>query len=339
MRWRATGITLALVFGLVPPSAAAAASDCQDVSLSVQLDAVLPARIHGRLCEPAGGASRVQLLVHGATYDSRYWDEPVGDISYVRRAVADGWATLAIDRVGYGESTREPSVALTATAQALTVHQVICWLRTRFATVLLVGHSLGSAVALIESSAYNDADALALTGMTHRLSPQELADALAVMVRPVTMEPGPLAEEYDPGYLTTVPGQRAALFYGPDPDPAMLAYDEATKGVVSATEMADAIALGFTLPTSLGVRLPVYLVAGGHDALFCGHLLGADCADAAALAKQEAPYFAGAAGLTVATLPDSGHDLNFAPDAAAYEHALNTWADHLGESRSGAHRM
>ena len=329
MRWRAAGITLALLFGLAPP--ANAATDCRDVSLPVQLDVLLPAQVHGRLCAPSGGASRVQLLVHGATYDSRYWDEPIGDYSYVRRAVGDGWATLAIDRVGYGQSTREPSVLLTATTQALTLHQIIGQLRTDFGyeKVLLVGHSVGSAVSLIESSLYNDADAVALTGMTHRVSPDELAAALAFQVRPVTLDPSALATEYDPGYLTTVPGQRAALFYGPDPDPELLAYDEATKGVVAGTEIADAIAIGFTLPMSLGIRRPVHLVTGGHDALFCGHLLGGDCSSPTDLAAEEAPYFANAASFTAATLPDSGHDLDFAPDASVYEDSLNAWADSL----------
>ena len=327
MRW-AVLLVLALLIGLAAPVSAATA--CSDVTVPAQLDVLLPAEIHGQLCLPPGGSSRVQLLVHGATYDSRYWDEPVGDqFSYVRRAVADGWATLAIDRVGYGSSTREPSVLLTALTQALTVHQVVSWLRGSFGTVLLVGHSVGSAVALIETSWYNDASALALTALTHRLSPEGLASALAFDVRPVTVDPGPLASEYDPGYLTTVPGRRAALFYGPHPDPAMLAYDEATKGVVSATEMADAIALGFTLPTSLGVQVPVYLVDGGLDALFCGDLLGGSCSSAAALDGEERPYFANAPSFTAAVLPDAGHDLNFEGSASVYEDALNAWADKI----------
>jgi pimeloyl-ACP methyl ester carboxylesterase len=335
MRWRAAGITLALLVGMAVPATAAAS--CRDVTVPVRLDVLLPAQVHGRLCEPAGGASRVQLLVHGATYDSRYWDEPVegGRYSYVRQANGEGWATLAIDRVGYGQSTPEPSAALTATGQAGTVHQIIGRLRDgtvgghTYDRVLLVGHSVGSAVALIESSLYNDADALALTGITHRLSPDELTDALLNAVHPVTLDPSSLATEYDPGYLTTVPGARAMLFYGPDPDREMLAYDEATKGVVSDAELADAIALGFTLPTSLAVKLPVYLVDGGVDALFCGHLAGGDCADTHGLEAEERPYFANARGFTAATLPAAGHDLNFAPDAVAYEHALNAWADHV----------
>jgi pimeloyl-ACP methyl ester carboxylesterase len=327
MRWPAVVLAMALIVGVAAP--AAAASPCSDVTVPVQLDVLLPAEIHGRLCLPPGGADRVQLLVHGATYDGRYWDEPVegGRFSYVRRALGDGWATLAIDRVGYGASTPEPSALLTALTQALTVHQVISWLRPAFGTVLLVGHSVGSAVALIETSLYNDASALALTALTHRVSPQALASALAFDVRPVTAVPGPLAARYDPGYLTTVPGRRAALFYGPRPDPAMLAYDEATKGVVSATEMADAIALGFALPTSLGITRPVYLVDGSRDALFCGELLGGSCSSPAALDAEERPYFAHSPAFTAAVLPDAGHDLNFEPHAAVYEDALNAWAD------------
>jgi len=327
MRWPAVVLAMALIVGLAAP--AAAASSCSDVTVPVQLDVLLPAEIHGRLCLPPGGADRVQLLVHGATYDSRYWDEPLGGgrFSYVRQALGDGWATLAIDRAGYGASTPEPSALLTATTQALTVHQVISWLRTSFGTVLLVGHSVGSAVALIETSLYNDASAVALTALTHRVSPEALASALAFDVRPVTVDPGPLASRYDPGYLTTVPGRRAALFYGPHPDPALLAYDEATKGVVSATEMADAIAVGFTLPMSLGITRPVYLVDGELDALFCGNVLGGSCSSAAALTAEERPYFANSARFTAAVLPDAGHDLNFEPHAAGYEDALNAWAD------------
>jgi hypothetical protein len=46
----------------------------------------------------------LQILVHGATYDHRYWDWPLDpeQYSYVEWATERGYATLAIDRVGCG---------------------------------------------------------------------------------------------------------------------------------------------------------------------------------------------------------------------------------------------
>ena len=149
MRRSILGVCAAIllaVTGLATPATAEAAPGCQDVSIPVQLDLLLPVQVYGRLCEPATGAvDRVQLLVHGATYDSRYWDPAYGDgaFSYTPRANADDWATLAIDRVGYGRSTAVPSVTLTAITQALTIHQIIGQLRDgvigghAFAKVLL----------------------------------------------------------------------------------------------------------------------------------------------------------------------------------------------------------
>lgn len=332
-------VALAGVLGAVPAQATTPPPQCTEVHIPVQLDLLLPATVAGQLCLPGNGSTdRVQLLVHGATYDSRYWNEPYGDgaFSYTPRANADGWATLAIDRVGYGQSTTLPSVALTAVTQALTIHQIIGQLRAGaiggrpFGTVLLVGHSVGSGIALLETSLYDDADALALTGMTHHLSPTQLAAIFADDLRPVSLYPdSPLAQRYDAGYLTTAPGTRASLFYGPDPDPGLVAYDEQTKGVISATEAADVIATAFTLPTSLGDRLPTYLVDGTADQIFCGGLLGAVCSDAATLRGEEAPYFASARSFITAVLPNAGHDLNFDPNAADYEQALFSWADQL----------
>ncbi|GAA3431035.1 alpha/beta hydrolase [Kutzneria kofuensis] len=335
MRWRAMGVGLTAAVAMIGLAApATATTTCQDVSVPAQLDLLLTVQVHGRLCVPAG-ADKVQLLVHGATYDSRYWDEPVeGNLySYVREATVDGWATLAVDLVGYGQSTKVPSATLTATTQALVVHQLIGKLRAgtigghAFPRVLLSAHSVGGAEAVIETSLYNDADALAVSGMSHMLSVPQLLQTFTSGLHPVTLDPSPLATQYDPGYLTTVPGTRGTLFYGPDPDPVMVAYDEATKGAISGTEAADAISLGFVLPTSRAVHIPVYLVLGDSDKLYCSAVLGTDCTDNASLDAQERPYFANASSFTAVVVPDSGHDVNLSPNAVSYETALNTWAD------------
>jgi pimeloyl-ACP methyl ester carboxylesterase len=335
---RALALVIALLASVcvTGTSAAEQAPACQDVQIPVHLDLLLPVDVSGRLCLPAPGVDRVHLLVPGATYDSRYWDVAYGDgaYAYTPRANADGWATLAIDTVGYGRSTPVPSVSLTTTAQALALHQIIGQLRSgaigghAFGTVLLVGHSVGSGIALVETSMYDDADALAVTGLAHHISPTRLTQIFATDLRPVSLYPdSPLAQRYDTGYITTVPGTRGSLFHGQDADPGLVAYDEQTKGAISATEASDFVATSFALPVSLGDRLPTYLVDGGADQLFCVGPLAANCADAATLRAEEAPYFASAPSFTATVLPDSGHDLNFDPNAATYEHDLFAWAD------------
>lgn len=340
MRSTVLGLIAAAVLvttGLGAPANAAPAPSCQDVFVPVTLDLLLPAQVYGRLCEPASGpVDRVQLLVHGATYDSRYWDPAYGggEFSYSPRANADGWATLAIDRVGYGRSTAVPSVTLTAITQALTVHQIIEALRAgsigghAFPKVLLNAHSVGAGIALLETATYRDADALALSGIGHDLSPTQLTQIFVEDLRPTLLDPDPaVSGRYDAGYLTTVPGTRGSLFYGPNPDPGLVAYDERTKGAISATEAADVITTGFTLPISLADPLPTYLVDGADDQIWCAGLLSENCASSATLRADEAPFYANARSFTAVIQPDAGHDLNFAANSADYERALNAWAD------------
>ena len=69
--------------------------------------------ISGTLCTPRHTSNttqttNVQLLVHGAGYDSSYWDfSPDGktdDYSYVSAAAAAGLTTFRYDRLGTGLS-------------------------------------------------------------------------------------------------------------------------------------------------------------------------------------------------------------------------------------------
>jgi len=124
---------------------------------------------------------------------------------------------------------------------------------------------------------------------------------------------GPSAShEYDPGYLTTVPGNGGAVLRARPGIRSWLAYDEATKGVVAGPRSPTPSPVGFTLPHVAGIPPAGAPGHRRHDALFCGHLLAATAPLRTDL-REEAPYFANAASFTAATLPDSGHDLDFAP--------------------------
>ncbi|GAA2215051.1 alpha/beta fold hydrolase [Nonomuraea monospora] len=273
--------------------------------------------ISGTLCAPAsypGGVKRVDVLVHGATYDSAYWDWPVNPRvhSYVRRTTAEGRATLAYDRPGAGKSTKPPSTALTVPADADVLHQVVRWLRGRgFDEVTLIGHSLGSVIAIKETADHGDADRLVVTGLVHPPALGLTAPIAFASVYPAPLDPQFAGQSSDLGYLTTRPGTRGASFYhAPAADPEVIAYDEAHKDVVSSVELADALsrlALPPLVNDARGVRRPVLVVLGERDAVFCGPVV--DCSDSAAVRVNERRYFASAPSLAAVVLPETGHDL------------------------------
>jgi hypothetical protein len=340
---RRTGISLALVtttlltvlFGQTVARADDAAVSCVARDVPVTLG-VLPETMAGTLCVPVGvDTATVAVLVPGATYNQTYWDFPYQPDTYnFRLAMNDaGYATFTVDRLGSGASSHPLSALLTSTGQAAAVHQVIQDLRAgtiggrAFAKVVIGGHSLGSTIAILEAGTYHDDDGVLLTGIAHQLNPSSLLDDLLVSLRPAFLDPAFADKGYDPGYMTTVPGTREADFYDPDTtDPAVLAVDEATKDVVTDTELADGVGIGILTPYSLAITAPVLIADGTNDQLVCRSLTGG-CASAAALHAQESPYYGAAACLQTFVLPDSGHDINLATDTGLYHQAAIAWAN------------
>ena len=125
-RWVCAIALTAMGVGLpVPGPAWASEVSCQDLSVPVSVLGT-PQTMSGRLCTPAG-ANTVQVLVPGGTYNSTYWDiSYTPEIRSFRLAMNNaGYATLTVDRLGTGHSSKPPSALLTASTQAEAVHQVI----------------------------------------------------------------------------------------------------------------------------------------------------------------------------------------------------------------------
>ncbi|WP_431045400.1 alpha/beta hydrolase [Streptomyces sp. P1-3] len=327
---------LAALLAVCVPSGAAQAAPASCQGAGVPVTGVVSATMHGTLCVPAGGTpDTVMVLVPGGTYNHTYWDFPYQPETYnFRQAMNDaGYATFVVDRLGTGASSRPPSALVTASVQAGAVHQVIQALRggriggTDFRKVILGGHSLGSLISVIEAGTYNDADAVVLTGITHRIVAQEIVDIFTSSLYPAALDPAFAGKSYDPGYLTTRPGTRGTAFYAPaTTDPAVLATDEATKDVFSTAEAADGLGVAGLLPYSRQIQHPVLLAVGDQDRFFCDSL-GGNCASAAALKAQEDPYFGSAACLHTYVEPGAGHDLNLATNTVPYQRAVRDWAD------------
>jgi pimeloyl-ACP methyl ester carboxylesterase len=335
---RITAVVLGLLAVLaVYPNPASAAATCQNVTVPVALGSGLPVDrlVAGTLCEPAsyaGRPRRVDVMVHGGTYSRSYWDFPTNypQYSYVRRTLGERRATFAYDRLGAGLSSRPLSEQAGAAAEAFVLHQVVVWLRTEhgFPIVDVVGHSFGSMVAVAEAGAFQDVDALVLTGYLHASGPGDLHVTDLV---PAATDPRFAGQGYDLGWMTSRPGGRGPLFYSASADPAVIATDEATKDVVSSTffgEEMTALEVAAPLNVSDAVRAPVLLVAGQLDAIYCGITL--DCTDTAAVRAHEEPYFLAAPSLTVVMVPDTGHDVALHPSAAQSFTDIDQWLDAIG---------
>ena len=140
---------------------------CEAMQVAVSLPQVPDATLYGELCVKADKTpSAVQLLVHGATYNSYYSDWPYRPsvYSYVRQMTGAGYATFNIERLGYGRSTHPNSALVSLDNGAEALHQVVQKLRNGeiggrpFSRVIWVGHSLGTLYAWHEATVAQDVD-------------------------------------------------------------------------------------------------------------------------------------------------------------------------------------
>ncbi|MGW4716535.1 alpha/beta hydrolase [Nocardia sp. NPDC004260] len=305
---------------------------CTAVSIPVPLG-----EMAGSLCTPTARATdTVMVLIAGSNYNATYWDFPYAPETYsFRRAMnAAGIATLAVDRLGNGASTRPPSTQVTATVSARALHDIVRSLRAGlagappFGKVITGGHSLSSGIDVLEATTYQDVDGVLLTGYSHALNVSEVLGVISTYHQ-AAEDPQFAGRGYDAGYLATRPGTRAANFFAPETaDPGVLAVDEATKEVFSPTEYPDG--LTSTLPPmSNFIDVPVLVVNGSRDRLSCGPAY-AVCADAETLRATEAPFFGPAARLRTFVLPGSGHSVNLARNTAEYRDAVVDWVRSIG---------
>lgn len=296
--------------------------------------------IAGELCRPPDGfGATVELLIPGSTYNHGYWDFPAPSYSYARAHAARGLSTLAIDRPNTGASSRIDPAALTVELDASLVHQIVTALRAgqvapghAFTSVVSVGHSLGSVIAMAEAATYHDTDAVIVSGVTHS---QNRAVQFARLVQPASQpdpSPSPFLKDKPAGTVTTLPGARGQYFYDPtDADPHVVAADEASKDTVSIAESAG-FAPTLTGPASGQITVPVLLAVGQRDRLFtCGQT---PCTDDGTLRTAEADRFGATTSFQAFVLPGSGHDMNLASNHQQFYDLSADWVEHHVPARS-----
>lgn len=325
----------AAAIGVAASPQTALAASCEQVEIPVSLAPNLPKnqKIAGQHCTPSSPSivRSVDVLVPGGSYDSLYWDFPFnnGQYSYVNRTLAANRATFSFDRIGSGKSSKPLSAAVTFQAEAYTMHQVVQWLKANrnYNDVTSIGHSVGSVVAIQEAAVYKDVDRLVVTGFLH--SPNfKVITTLGTAFYPAALDPQFAGKGLDPGYITTMPGQREKAFYSSSADRAVIAYDEAHKAIISLVSLQGVVTHGLApalLNNSRNVTVPVLTIAGDQDILCGPPIIGVDCSSSETVKAYEKNYYTKAASLTAHVVPDTGHNLPLHPSADQSFHAIDQW--------------
>lgn len=270
----------------------------------------------------------LQILVHGAGADHRYWDFPVErhSYSYVEWATARGVATINIDRVGSGLSTRPPGRENTVAAQAQNLSQIVAAAREglpgapSFSRVVLVGHSLGSVISGYEAATYADVDAVALTGYLPVNADGEIEEEFYDAVfMPVSEAMPHLTGLGDDDYLVSRPGAESLLYRQSKVDPGVVALDQHLQGTLTRGELHGVSSLGTTIRSS---SIPTLALCGQHDVLLFDGERDADASDAAKRCAALSPE-----NFDYEVVPDAGHCMNLQRDAHEIFAVLDKWIE------------
>jgi pimeloyl-ACP methyl ester carboxylesterase len=291
-------------------------------------------RVHGVLFLPDGPQpATVQLLVPGLTYDHRYWTIP-GEHNYAAHMVRAGYAVFALDRIGTGRSDRPAADQVTAQSNAEALHDVVQALRSGvggaapFERVVVVGHSFGSGVALVEAATYHDVDGLVVSGMLHTTAP--LYEEVRAFFHMAGDDPVLAAAgvDYPENYATQRPGLRARMLeYPPAVRPELSRHNEAIKSTATLGE-GESLPSTYEAAVSRAVDVPVLIVVGQHDALFSS----ADVSFAAtseAVHAFEKTFYAEGLDLETHVVPGAGHSLNVHDNAGEWFALARAWVDRV----------
>jgi pimeloyl-ACP methyl ester carboxylesterase len=278
------------------------------------LSAVVYERTGGR--PPLG----IQVMIPGSTYDHRYYDlqTSAGFVSQARQAAKDGWIAVAVDKIGTGNSSHPPADEVRTAAHAATIHQLITTLKATYPglPVALVGHSLGSVIAIEEAATYKDVNAIVVTGFLHHAGGGNLFPAL---IHPAAEDPAFANRPVPPGYLTTRPGLRY-LFYWPfNADLSTVEADDAVKQTTTAGEQVDFGNELFNDVFGKDVTVPVLSLVGENDLSFF------DPANRDQVIAQEPAAYAASPSVEVKAIPDAGHDLALQRNADSTTNTIDTW--------------
>lgn len=255
----------------------------------------------------------LQLLVHGATYDHRYWDGPKIngiDYSYARAMARRGHVLFAIDQLGAGASSKPNGDFFGLEEAASALHQVARVMRLLAPggcdKLAYVGHSNGAITAIYAQATYGDAAGLVSTGWVHGFRPAPV-DPNDPALQAALAQPYVDLRPFRPGLFYYAPGSAS--------DPEVIAYDTANlASTMPRRQFLDLIGIQIdiasrgpggmtTLTKSQQVRVPVLVQAGDNDVIAP--------AFAALAPPTERAFYPASPDFELQLLANMGHAVNF----------------------------
>ena len=275
---------------------------------------------HAKHCGSSERNAPLQILLHGSTYTKEYWDRGswgYGDpkYSWTKAMNQNGYATLAVDKLGNGASSHpDPVYDVQLPLQMETVHSLITQIKAGNTTIpipdrfIFVGHSSGSIVgADLAQTHPDDVDALVLTGYPAGGSNNKGGIPSYHYLPAAISAPKRFPGSLNYGYLlmNSEFNRTSAFYYQGHYDPKIPHLDYLTQG-------AQPIGEGFNLgrSTQPAFKGKVLVVTGQKDPAVCSFTPVDQCAYNNTRVRGVGTAFAGNTGFDF-YMPDTGHDLNW----------------------------
>jgi pimeloyl-ACP methyl ester carboxylesterase len=263
-------------------------------------------------------STTVEVLVHGITYNKNYWDFSQPDYSWVKDSTAYGHTTIAIDRLGIGNSSHPVSSDVTLQSNVNVLVDILSSLRPYYKNVVYVGHSYGSFIGqnlIVNHTAL--ADYYIFTGIFVN-TVESLFSSSVYPVLYSSLEPAnifrPEFKNLDDGYLVIKDvDSRKTLFYNDGNYNKNILYkDFNTSQTCTSTELSSLAKINFGNKQFNGDK--ILHVVGEYDKLICpnGHcetkMLSLPCTDSNTLNQN--CYWNSSKSMETIIIPNSGHDIN-----------------------------
>jgi pimeloyl-ACP methyl ester carboxylesterase len=259
-----------------------------------------------------GEAGRPLLVcIPGGSYNARYFDVP--GHSFVRAAIERGFSVAALNRPGYEDSTPLPRPTFAGNADALVAAIDDLWSRTKDGCtgVILVGHSMGGAIAVHIASRPRPWPLLGIAiSAIHYDAPEAVTQAWNSMPADISID---FSAE-----------QRAQFMYGPAEtyDGSVVAAASAASSPIPVAELLEVVD-GWTrdFPViAATVDVPVHYGLSEHEQLWISSPAGVDAFAAA---------FTGAPSVSAHQVPGVGHNIDHHHAGRQYRLDVLDWARNL----------